>query len=557
MYLFGTHRSIAQRLRLSMDRDLGAGNFFWRICAVAHDLDRPILFRSGPDGLTGLSLRDLRERVLRYANWYLAHDVGHGTRIGVYTSDGLLAFLHHMAITSLGGVTVLANPNLDPASAAEYFRHTDTAMVLGDTARLTAVTATANHDGAEPLTTADVDTVEREATSTEDLAEHRHHHQRDDLVLISHSSGTTGMPKPTLFAHHTFSVGKRERLWNFPSATTDRILTALPHSHSAGISYLSLAMLLGVPTLMIDDPSGTAVAAAMNAFTPTVVIAFPLSLADLAIETLSARARTSVHTWMGMGDASHERHIRPLVALGPAAGSTYVDGLGSSEMGMVLFKHAYTRESTRYGRTIGKPVKVVSQAAVLDELGNELPDGRSGLLGVRTPSITPGYVNDPELTAQARVGGYFLTGDVVRRDADGTWYHLDRTPDAIHTVAGPAYSLPLEEVVLNETGAFDAAVVAVDDPYADGWSRPVAVVLFKSGGPTPQDVLARCNRVLAHAGMTQLAAAVVAENRAGLPVGVTGKVLKRVLRERHRRLLGEPTPPGTAIDVRLTTSTTK
>ncbi|MFC4852920.1 class I adenylate-forming enzyme family protein [Actinophytocola glycyrrhizae] len=557
MYLFGTHRSIVQRLRLSMDGDLGAGNFFWRVCAVADDLDRPILFRSGPDGLTGLSLRTLRERVLRCANWYLAHDVGHGTRIGVYTSDGLRAFLHHIAITSLGGVTVLANPNLDPAAAADYFRRTDTAMVLADTTRLTAIRATADHEGDEPLTTADVDTVEREATSAKDHAEHRHHHRLDDLVLISHSSGTTGTPKPTLFAHHTFSVGKRERLWKFPSATTDRMLTALPHSHSAGISYLSLAVLLGLPTLMIDDPSGAAVAVAMNAFTPTVVIAFPLSLADLAIETLSPAARTSVHTWMGMGDASHERHIRPLVALGPAAGSTYVDGLGSSEMGMVLFKHAYTRESTRYGRVIGRPVKVVSRAAVLDELGNELPDGQAGLLGVRTPSVTPGYVNDPALTAQARAGGYFFTGDVVRRDADGTWYHLDRTPDAIHTVAGPTYSLPLEEIVLSETGAFDAAVVAVDDPFAVGRSRPVAVVLFKGGGPTPQDVLARCNRVLALAGMALLAAVVVAESRADLPVGVTGKVLKRVLRDRHRHLLSEHAPPGTAIDIRLTTSATE
>ncbi len=53
MYLSGTHRSIAQRLRLTLRRDLGAGNFFWHACDIALDLDRPVIFR--PDGPGPLS----------------------------------------------------------------------------------------------------------------------------------------------------------------------------------------------------------------------------------------------------------------------------------------------------------------------------------------------------------------------------------------------------------------------------------------------------------------------------------------------------------------------
>lgn len=554
MYLFGTHRSIARRLRLSMNRRLGAGNFLWHACAVARDLDQPILFRAETEGLAGFSLRALRERVLRYRNWYQAQNIGPGSRVGVYTSDGLLGLLHHIAITSVGGITVLTNPNLDPAVAAPYFRNVGTGLVVADPTLLAALIAA--KDDAAPPVLVDIGLVEREATSAHDPGGHRHRHQHGDVVLISHSSGTTGEPKPTGFTHRTFSIGKRERLWKFPSATTDRMVTALPHSHSSGISYLSLALMLGLPTLMIDDPSGAALAAAMNLFHPTVVVGFPLSLADLPIEALTVRAKQTVHTWMGMGDASHERHIRPLVELG-RAGSTYVDGLGSSEMGMVLFKHAHTIRSTRYGRIIGKPVRVVSKAAVLDEQGNHLPDGQAGLLGVRTPSVTPGYVNDPDLTAQARSSGYFLTGDVARRDADGMWYHLDRTPDVIDTATGPVYSLPVEEIVLTETGAFDAAVVAVRDPASDTTSRPIAVVLFKGEAATPRDVLERCNLALERAGMARLAAVVVAANRTGLPVGVTGKVLKRVLRERHRHLLSESAASGTALDVSLTTTVTE
>jgi len=205
-------------------------------------------------------------------------------------------------------------------------------------------------------------------------------------------------------------------------------------------------------------------------------------------------------------------------------------------MGMVLFKNAHTPETARYGRMIGRPVRVVQAAAALDEQGNEVPAGQAGLLGVRTPSVTPGYLNAPDLTDNALRNGFFLTGDVVRRDSDGNWYHLDRTPDVINTVHGPVYSLPLEEVVLNETGAFDAAVIAVDDPEHVGLSRPAAVVLFK-GAQHHEALLSRCNAALARHGLSVLAALVIAGDRDELPVGVTGKVLKRELRQRHRALL--------------------
>ncbi|MBW4717536.1 class I adenylate-forming enzyme family protein [Saccharothrix obliqua] len=523
-------------MRLTLRRELGAGNFFWHVCDVATDLDRAVLFRSGDLGPRGWSVAELRDEVLRYADWYRERGVGVRTRVGVWTADGLAGLLHHIAITSLGGVTVLTNPNMAPETAARYFERSDTAALVGDADLIAAL------PGPPPVVA--------------DLAQLRAHpgrhrqapyrHAPDDLVLISHSSGTTGTPKPTAFAHRSFFVGKRERLWRFPSSVDDRVLTALPHSHSSGISYLSLALLLGLPAMLVDDPAGASVAAAMNEFLPTVVIGFPLALADLPVDRLSERAKDTVHTWMGMGDASHERHIRPLVRLG-RNGSTYLDGLGSSEMGMVLFRQAHTRDSERYGRAIGRPVPVVREAAVLDERGNALPDGQAGLLGVRTPSLTPGYVNEPGLTRQARRGDYFLTGDVVRRDADGVWYHLDRTPDVITTSRGPVHSLELEEVVLNTTGAFDAAVIAVDDPAEEGRSLPVAVVLHKDEPPTPEDALARCNAALAERGLATLAGLVVAADRTGLPVGVTGKVLKRQLRERHQKLLGEPVAAGVAL----------
>ncbi|GGS58004.1 class I adenylate-forming enzyme family protein [Actinokineospora fastidiosa] len=555
MYLLGAHRSPVRRLRLATRRDLGAGTFFWHVWDVADDPDRPLLHRIENGAVRGYSLRELRTRALRYANWHRAAGVRPGARVGVYTTDGLAGLLHHIAITSLGAATVLTNPNMAPPVAEHYFERTDTTLLVADADLIAAAyPGSGPAAGSGGLVTAAVAEVDREATDASVPPGHPYRTANDDIVLVSHSSGTTGVPKPTSFAHRTFAAGKRERLWKFPSARSDRMVTALPQSHSAGISYLSLAIMLGLPTLMTDDPSGAGVAEAMNAFLPTVVIGFPISLADLPVDRLSDRAKQSVHTWMGMGDASHERHIRPLLRLGRRPtrggwlpGSTYVDGLGSSEMGMVLFRNVHTPETDNYGRMIGRPVRVVRSAAALDERGAEVPVGQAGLLGVRTPSVTPGYVNAPDLTGDAIRNGYFLTGDVVRRDAEGNWYHLDRTPDVIRTADGPVYSLPLEEVVLNATAAFDTAVIAVDD--GAGAARPAAVVLFKE--PSPHDareLLSRCNGALAAAGLARLAALVVARDRAELPVGVTGKVLKKVLRERHADLLSAPGSPAVAVD---------
>lgn len=555
MNIIGTQRSAARRLRLTVDRRLGAGNFFWYAWKIAPDRDRPLLFH--PDvtsaawaegSLPGLSLNDMRLKVIRYAHWYRTHGVLSQTHVGVYTRNGLFGLLHHIAITSLGAVAVHCNPNMVTRTAAEYFGRTRTDVLVADADLLAACADVWAEPGGgtKTILTEDIRRLDEAAPRPSGpIPGFPHRHQGNDLVMISHSSGTTGRPKAPVFTHASFFDGKRERFWTFPSLRSDRMLTALPHSHSSGISYLTMALLLGIPTLVLDDANGDSLTLAINRFRPTFVLGFPLTLAEIDVSRVTPYASQSVHSWNGMGDASHERHIRPLVSLGArregrkkVAGSRYVDGLGSSEMGMVLFRTVHTPETAHYDRLIGRPIKAVRDAVVLDEQGNVLPDGEAGLLGVLTPSVTPGYWDDPHLSQESLSNGYFLTGDVVRRDPDGSWYHLDRTPDVIHTAAGAVHSLPLEESVLLTTQALDTAVVSVDDPEHPGKSLPAAVVLFRDDGVrSSRSLLDVCNTALGKKGLSPIAALIIAKDRDELPVGPTGKVLKRQLRERHHDLL--------------------
>ncbi|MDJ1130551.1 class I adenylate-forming enzyme family protein [Streptomyces iconiensis] len=566
-HIFGTHRSAVQRMRLYLDPRLGAGNFFWHTWAVATDPDRPIIFHrgaEGPDGAEGelseLSLNDMRVRVIRYAHWYRTQGIGPRSHVGVHTRDGLENLLHYIAVTSLGAVPVHANAQMRLDVAADYFTRTRVSVLVGDRDLIDACAAVwkeapSGQRQAETVTVQDIAVLRETAPKPpRPMADFPYRHAAGDLVLISHSSGTTGRPKAPMFLHRSFFAGRWERLWAFPSLRSDRVLSALPASHSAGLAHLSMTITLGLPTLILDDISGAAVVRAINTFLPTMVLGFPIALAGLPTSDISPEAARTLHTWSGMGDASHEHHIRDLVAVGahstpegPAGGSAYRDGLGSSEMGMVLFTQVHTPQAPVEGRLVGLPTSVVKRAAVFGDDGRELPPGQPGRLGVRAPSVTPGYWDDPGLTERSLLDGHFLTGDIVRRDTQGLWYHLDREPDVIHSADGPVYSLPLEEVVLLETGATDCAVFAADDPGSPRASCPVAVVLTDDGSTAgPDDLLERCNAGLLRKGLPALRALVVATGREGLPVGPTGKALKRSLRERHQHLLTDGATEGIA-----------
>ncbi|MFE6719669.1 class I adenylate-forming enzyme family protein [Streptomyces albidoflavus] len=556
-----------QRLRLYLDPRLGAGNFFWHTLAVATDADRPIVFSGGAgrapagpgsrDEARGLSLNDMRIRIIRYAHWYRTHGVVPRSHVGVHTRDGLENLLHYIAVTSLGAVPVHANARMPVEVAADYFARTKISVLVGDRDLVDGCAAGWNGRPAgqrpEAVVMEDVAVLRETAPKPPGpLSGFPYRHAADDLVLISHSSGTTGRPKAPMFLHRSFFAGRWERLWAFPSLRSDRLLSALPASHSAGLAHLSMAITLGLPTMILDDTSGDAVVRAVNAFRPTMVLGFPIALAGIPTSDITPEAARTVHTWSGMGDASHEHHIRALTEVGAhpvpggrAGGSVYRDGLGSSEMGMVLFTQVHTPAARSGERCVGRPTSVVERAAVFGDDGSELPRGRPGRLGVRAPSVTPGYWDDPGLTERSLIDGHFLTGDIARCDAEGRWYHLDREPDVIHSADGPVYSLPLEEVVLLETGALDCAVIAVDDPDRPSAACPAAVVLAQdTAGADPEDLLERCNAALRHRKSQTLRALVVVADRDGLPVGPTGKVLKRELRDRHRHLLTEAAPTG-------------
>jgi acyl-coenzyme A synthetase/AMP-(fatty) acid ligase len=146
--------------------------------------------------------------------------------------------------------------------------------------------------------------------------------------------------------------------------------------------------------------------------------------------------------------------------------------------------------------------------------------------------MTVGYWGNQDTYYRSKLAGYWLTGDVAYRDEEGNFYQVDRAVDVVHTVAGPGYSVQMEELILNEVaGVEDCTVVA--GGY-DGQKVAVAVVTGRD--VDAEKVLFAANEALRANGKPELSVVEVATGDDDFPLGVTGKSLKRFLRDKYKDL---------------------
>jgi acyl-coenzyme A synthetase/AMP-(fatty) acid ligase len=374
------------------------------------------------------------------------------------------------------------------------------------------------------------------------LSEHQlFQHHDEDPVLLCHSSGTTGVPKLDVWTHRQSTAGARFRLATHPEPEDSILLSAIPQSHSGAIAFTFYALLAGLPLVAFSDQSGSAVARGVATYRPTTVLAFNQTLADLALMKPDPADFTSVVDWMNVGDSAHDAHLRQLLSLGThvgddgqrVPGSIFGDGLGSSELGWAALRRVVTAGDPPRPRHLGKRV-AIADVAVLREDGSHAEAGEIGLLGVRSDSVAGGYWNSADTQYRSMLGGYWLSGDLVYRDADEEYFHVDRAVDRIQSASGAGYSLLMEEILLlHLPEVADCAVVAGGS--GDG-TVPVAIVRTKQSGSDPQDLLDRANKALSDAGQPPLAVLELARQESDIPLGATGKTLKRKLRERYADL---------------------
>lgn len=129
--------------------------------------------------------------------------------------------------------------------------------------------------------------------------------------------------------------------------------------------------------------------------------------------------------------------------------------------------------------SVGRVVPSVT-ARIVDPLGEDVPDGEVGEIVYRGPQLMAGYWQNPRGTADAFAGGWFHSGDLVRRDEDGFIYVVDRAKDMIISGGENIYCAEVENVLFAHPRIAEAAIIGRAD---DKWGEvPVAVVVVVDGG---------------------------------------------------------------------------
>ncbi|GAA2099847.1 AMP-binding protein [Kitasatospora saccharophila] len=526
------------RSLLANDPDVGAGNVLTSRIALGLGLDVPLLsFDTPVDGRPAgqaLTLRELDRAVRARAAALHALGVGERDAVVVYATAAADQVLSFLALARLGAIPALLNPGVEGERAARYIARLGAVGILTDPAHRAEL---AGHDPAAPVLAdaADLGSADPDAAP----APYRHH--ADDPIAITHSSGTTGMPKAVVHSHASLYASIRHRAALPRPQGIDRVLSALPAAHAATLITLNLALSFDSRLHLISRQTGPAVLDAIEGWRPQSVFGFATTWADLARQDLAARDLSSVGLWWNTGDCAHEAHIRRLIAQGSRetvtregrgrlAGSVFVDGLGSTEMGHSHFHITHAPGTEKYGRCVGRPHTFVD-CEVVGPDGAPLGPGEVGELATASPTLAPGYWNDSVTTYRTRLRGRFLTGDLMYRDEDGYYYHVDRLVDAVDLGDGRRlYTAMSEERVLADVpGVQDCTVVS----FRDG-ERVVTDVLLILADGADRDADRTAEVLAALDGPTAATVrSVLVVGDEDLPLGPTGKVRKVLLRERH------------------------
>ncbi|MBC3843181.1 acyl--CoA ligase [Streptacidiphilus sp. 4-A2] len=543
--------AVNDRAELAADQSLGVGNLLTALIERGRGLDLPTLtFDTEVDGHPAwqpFTLAELGERVAARAA--ALHGLGVRPRdpVAVFVSNAADQVLNYLALARIGAIPALVNGRLAGDPASRYIKRLRAVGVLTDAAHRELLEG---RDTGAPLL-ADVSGL---GAADPAAAPRPYRHHRAEPVVITHSSGTTGLPKAVAHSHHSLFASVRHRLLLPKPQGLERILGALPSAHAATVIAVNLALANRVQLALVSGSDGDTVLDAIESWQAECVLGFSATWSELAGHDLTARKLDSVRSWWNTGDCAHEAHIRKLVAVGSRAagtanarrtepGSHFVDGLGSTEMGHSQFFITHTADTRRYSRCIGKP-HAFSDVAVLDEDGERLGPGRVGQLGINAPTLALGYWNDSVTTYRTRRDGYFLTGDLVFRDEAGFYFHVDRAADAVDLGNGRALytALAEEQVLAGCPEVLECTVVAVRED--DRVTSSVLLVLDPAADQRADrtaEVLARLDPEVA-ATVQQ----VVVVDPALIPLGPTGKVRKVLLREEFlARGAALGTPAGT------------
>jgi long-chain acyl-CoA synthetase len=300
----------------------------------------------------------------------------------------------------------------------------------------------------------------------------------NEPAMFLYTSGSTGTPKGVVLSHQSHIWVVETRLAE--GLDRHRYLIAAPLYHMNALALAKLACAAYATIVLLPQFAARDYIEAIGRYRCTFLTAVPPMIAMMLRERdLLARTDLSSIEFVRMGSAPVSLSLMAaLRAALPQASVT--NAYGTTEAGPVVFA-PHPRGLPQPELSVGYPHPQVTLRLV----DGENRDVKQGVLEMKCPALMLGYHNRPDVTPPLTADGYYITGDVFRRDADGFYYFVGRTDDMFVSGGENIYPADVERMLERHPDIAQAAVVPVDDEIK--WQKPVAFVIRKPGCALSED----------------------------------------------------------------------
>jgi len=338
-------------------------------------------------------------------------------------------------------------------------------------------------------------------------------------AMILYTSGSTGRPKGVKLSHGGQLWTVKARFRARDSYENECFIVAAPLFHMNALTNCKFALAGGARVVLMPQFEALKFIDAIDRHGVTWITSVPTMMA-LVVREQGALARidTGRVRFIRLGSAPATGQLYEAIAKAfPSA--TLAGGYGTTEAGPIVFGPTQGRALPGDGG-LGWPLPDV-EVRLVDRAGNDADEGE---LWMRTPANLMGYLNLPEQTARVLTAdGWYISGDVFRRDAQGCYYFVGRADDMFNCGGENIYPGEVEHVIEKMPEVLQACVVPVADEIKG--HKPIAFVVLRHGMHADENAVKQF--VLANAPAYQHPRRVLFMD--SLPLAATNKVDRRAL----------------------------
>jgi acyl-CoA synthetase (AMP-forming)/AMP-acid ligase II len=390
-----------------------------------------------------------------------------GSRIAIISNNRMEFMAVFLGAMRAGLVAVPLNFK-QPAATLDYMlRDCDARLVFFDAERASLVPAAFERVGFDDDGPAGFTAFLRPGEFTAVTPSPR------DAAMFLYTSGSSGVPKGVVLSHasHLWVLGMRKRL----AASVERLLIAAPLYHMNGLGTCHASLYTGSSVVLMPGFSVPAYIDAIERYRVTWITAVPPMIAMLLQrpDLLRSNDLSSVK-FLRMGSAPVSASL--LDATQSVFAKAVVSNVyGTTEAGPIGFG-LHPQGLSKPALSVGFPVAEVAMRLV-DDAGHPTEEG---VLHIKSPALMTGYHNKPDATRKAiSDDGYFISGDVFRRDQNGFYFFVGRADDMFVSGGENIYPGEVEKMLEQLDGVRQVCVVPVDDAIKG--TKPVAFVVPRDG----------------------------------------------------------------------------